>query len=179
MSIRAVRTGIDQLVAAGFVLKTPGKGGDNSNTTSYKLILPVNGDSPVRVDSLLNPNSLVHADSPTGESACTPPVNGGSPKPDKELDKEHWSPPDGINLQAWTEFEQHRREIKKPLSDLSRKKAVQVLIGKPFDEQQQMVDLTIANRWTGLFPLKTAQHQQSSKADPYPTRKKESVNAYL
>jgi len=60
----------------------------------------------------------------------------------------------GVAPEIWEEFEQHRKEIKKPLTELSRKKNMKVLNCLPGEIQKQTVDNTIANRWTGLFPPK-------------------------
>jgi hypothetical protein len=59
-----------------------------------------------------------------------------------------------INKEALEEFKQHRRDIKKPLSEMAIKKNIKVLEGCSHEEQQRIVDTTIANRWSGLFPLK-------------------------
>ena len=61
---------------------------------------------------------------------------------------------DNINKEALEEFKQHRRDIKKPLSEMAIKKNLKVLEGCSHEDQQRIVDTTIANRWSGLFPLK-------------------------
>lgn len=70
---------------------------------------------------------------------------------------------DWINPIAWAEFEAHRREIKKPLSELGRTKAMNALQGYDFNEQQIAIDKTIQNRWTGLFPEKLGGTHGTSK----------------
>jgi len=59
--------------------------------------------------------------------------------------------PENVNPESWQEFEQHRREIRSPLSLLAREKAMKVVAGLPFDEQASIIDQTIQNRWKGLF----------------------------
>ena len=61
--------------------------------------------------------------------------------------------PDWLNVKSWDEFEQHRRDIKKPMSDLARKMNLKVL-AKHQDKQAMIINLTIANRWVGLFEPK-------------------------
>jgi DNA replication protein DnaD len=61
---------------------------------------------------------------------------------------------DGINVQAWNEFEQHRKQIKKPLSNLARTKAMNLIKGFTQEEQQVCIDNSIQSRWAGLFPNK-------------------------
>lgn len=75
-----------------------------------------------------------------------------------------WILPKGINTQAWREFEEHRKEKRKPLSNLARTKACQILINKPSAQQQAIVDQTIVNNWTGLFEVRSQViHPSSSK----------------
>ena len=75
------------------------------------------------------------------------------PKKEKEKEKENIKVPKGIDLLAWSDFEQHRKEIRKPLTKLSRTKNQNILLDN-LEDQREIIDLTIQNRWTGLFPLK-------------------------
>jgi len=75
------------------------------------------------------------------------------PKETKEP-KEPFILPSGINKKAWGEFEQHRKEINKPLTDLARKKSVNILKDLSLDEQQTCINYSISGRYTGLFPQK-------------------------
>jgi hypothetical protein len=63
-----------------------------------------------------------------------------------------WTLPPTINAEVWSEFEQHRKEIKKPLKDLSRTKNANILLAMSSTMQRACVDKTIANGWAGLFP---------------------------
>jgi hypothetical protein len=79
-------------------------------------------------------------------------------------------PPTGFQLKenghswieetAWNEFVQHRKEIKKPLSDLAVKKLL-ALLSQFKTRQREIIDLSIRNRWTGLFAPKGPQINQS------------------
>jgi hypothetical protein len=60
--------------------------------------------------------------------------------------------PEWINRTAWEEFEQSRKEIKKPLTDLGRAKAVKILEGHSYNDQQTIIDYSINGRYAGLFP---------------------------
>lgn len=97
---------------------------------------------------------------PNPEKLGTSPVSGirippnPNPKPSQT-----WDIPSSVDRDAWEEFEQHRRDIRKPLTDLARRKNAKVLEGIPASEQRRIVDATIANRWTGLFPSKGQQSQ--------------------
>jgi hypothetical protein len=72
----------------------------------------------------------------------------------REEKRREWERPESVDKQAWQEFEQHRAEIKKPLTNQSRTKNANVLAEHPPAVQQEIVNTTIANRWTGLFPPK-------------------------
>jgi len=63
-----------------------------------------------------------------------------------------WEPPIGINLTAWDEFEEHRRSIRKPMTDQARTKAANLLLTLTPEQQQECVDYSITGRYTGLFP---------------------------
>jgi uncharacterized protein YdaU (DUF1376 family) len=65
-----------------------------------------------------------------------------------------WIMPDWINADAWAEFEDHRKQIRKPLRDLARKKAANLLRGLSHEQQQQCIDRSIQAGWAGLFPDK-------------------------
>lgn len=62
--------------------------------------------------------------------------------------------PYSVNAEAWAEFVQHRKDIRKPLTELAETKNLNILAKLTFDQQQEVVDQTIANRWTGLFAPK-------------------------
>jgi len=73
--------------------------------------------------------------------------------------------PQGVDEKAWNDFEQHRKEIRKPLTNLSRTKAANQLLGLSADQQRHCVDMTIQNRWQGLFPDK-AKNNSSTPTNP-------------
>jgi hypothetical protein len=58
-----------------------------------------------------------------------------------------------IDSEAWDDFVQHRREIKKPLTDLAVKKSIEFL-SQFKDRQREIIDTSIRCRWQGLFPPK-------------------------
>ena len=67
-----------------------------------------------------------------------------------------------INPGAWNDFVQHRREIKKPLTELATKKSIEFL-SKYKNRQREIIDISIRSRWQGLFPPKG--NQQNSTAE--------------
>ena len=73
-------------------------------------------------------------------------------KKEKAAPSKAWETPKGVNLIAWSEFEDHRKQIKKPLSDIARTKAANLLVNLTESDQQLCVDYSITGRYTGLFP---------------------------
>jgi hypothetical protein len=85
-------------------------------------------------------------------------------KKDKNIkNKPPYSPPKGMDLKnngygwidadAWDSFVEHRCSIKKPLSKKAAELSLNFLAKNQID-QKQIIETTIMNRWTGLFPVK-------------------------
>lgn len=66
-------------------------------------------------------------------------------------------------LDPFREYVEHRKQMKKPLTQLAAKKAFNQLqtMSPSIDEQIQIINNSIANGWQGLFPLKDRQVKQS------------------
>ena len=106
------------------------------------------------------PSSQIAAHAQASDAALTPkqqtpsPHLAGPPSPkacEPRIDlPRHLDTP--AFREAWAEFEQHRRQIKAPLTDLARRKLVKKL--SPFDEQTciQAFDASISSAWSGVFP---------------------------
>jgi uncharacterized protein YdaU (DUF1376 family) len=87
--------------------------------------------------------------------------------------------PDWIPSDAWNDFEDHRKTIRKPLTDKSRKLAVAELsklrdLGYPPDD---VLAQSILNGWTGLFPLKGFSRPGTNGS--HPPRKKTLIEQVL
>jgi len=74
-----------------------------------------------------------------------------------------WVPLKGLNINAWSEFEQHRKDIKKPMTHLAKTKAANSICSLSFEDQQTTVDKTIQSGWTGLYPDKAVQAKNTLK----------------
>jgi len=96
--------------------------------------------------------------------------NENNEKNEKKVTKT-WEPPEGLNLEAWQEFEQHRKDIKKPMTNLARTKAANQIIGLSSIDQQSTIDKSIASRWPGLYPDKV------TAAAGRPTREQQAAQA--
>ena len=89
-------------------------------------------------------------------------------KDKKVKNKPPYIPPGGIDLKSngngwidvdsWDAFVEHRQTIKKPLSEKAAKISLNFL-KKNISDQKAIIETTIMNRWTGLFPLKGGRPQ--------------------
>jgi len=63
--------------------------------------------------------------------------------------------PDWLPRELWDEFKQHRKEIKKQMTNLSEKKAIQKLIvlHEQCKDINEIINQSIMNGWTGLFEV--------------------------
>ncbi len=94
-------------------------------------------------------------------------TNNNDNNDNNDNNKPTWAIPDGINAKAWEEFEQHRKDIKKPMTDTARTKAANQIKNLTHEEQQATIDKTIQSRWTGLFPEKGNQGQLDISSQQY------------
>lgn len=60
--------------------------------------------------------------------------------------------PDWVDAEAWADFEAHRKEIKKPLTDRARELAVKKLACLNKEAQRKTINRSVESRWTGLHP---------------------------
>jgi phage replication O-like protein O len=75
--------------------------------------------------------------------------------------------PNGLNLIAWGEYLEHRRAIKaRKLKTVSVEKLAAWLVNQgDAKTQQQIVDQTVRNGWTGLFELKGGNGNAKNQAN--------------
>jgi len=68
---------------------------------------------------------------------------------------------------VFLEYVEHRMQIKKPMTQLAIKKAIQQLqkMTPSIDDQIQIINNSISNGWQGLFPLKDGPKQKLSEAE--------------
>ena len=69
-----------------------------------------------------------------------------------------------VSESVWADFVQHRKEINKPLTPLSKVKSANILKDLSHDQQRACVDKSISSRWAGLFPDKHAVKKSKSDA---------------
>lgn len=69
-------------------------------------------------------------------------------KPDKKITYPGW-----LDQEAWIEFREHRKQIKKPMSVLAEAKLLNKLDKlRAFESQKNIIDRSIESGWAGLFP---------------------------
>ena len=68
-----------------------------------------------------------------------------------------------LNQEAFDEWMQYRKEIKKPYkSQASVQKLIKKLAKYDYETQQKMVDQSMENGWQGLFEVKEEMKKKSS-----------------
>ena len=63
--------------------------------------------------------------------------------------------PEWVDKDSWSEWVQHRHEIRKPLTPLSAKKCL-ALLSDYRDRQKEIINNSIVNGWQGLWAPKSA-----------------------
>lgn len=94
----------------------------------------------------------------------------------KERKKASLSVPDFINHESWVEFEEHRKDMKKPLTDLARKKSFNLLKALSIDQQREVIDYSITGRYQGLFVDRVLQGKGGHHAGNIGFSKQESAS---
>lgn len=87
---------------------------------------------------------------PKKQVACEPYIDPYVLKPIIEI-------PEWLNKDLWEEFKQHRKTMKKPMSELSQKKTINQLekMKKNGEDVEAVINQSIANGWQGIFPNKS------------------------
>ncbi len=69
--------------------------------------------------------------------------------------------PDTINPTAWADWERHRKQRRKPISDRAAREQWALLSSLTHDQQAECISASIRNDWQGLFPEKFTQPRAS------------------
>jgi len=73
--------------------------------------------------------------------------------------------PEWLDLKAWTDWKQHRKEIRKPMTPLAEQKGIKKLKEMANGiTQRQIIDHCIANGYQGLFPPDRSKRAPESRA---------------
>lgn len=83
-----------------------------------------------------------------------------------------YAPPfEGLLLEKWNDWEKHRKEKRSPITPTARKQQIKLLGGRPPNEAIEILDYSLTNGYTGLFPekAKNNEHRIAIKTTPQPT----------
>ena len=94
-----------------------------------------------------------------------PRTKNHKPRTKNHKPKEEEALPLSLNMNAWDEFVLHRTQINKPMKALAKTKAVNILKDLPFDQQQNVVDYSIAGGYTGLFANQSQNNRGNGSAE--------------
>ncbi len=160
LSIQQTRTAMNKLIATGDIT--------TKSTNKYTLVTVVNYDHYQAKDNGATSKSTSKStnEQQTSNKRVTTNKNLKNLKNEKNIKRGAiYQLPEWVNGTAWLEFEEHRKNIRKPLSDLARAKTVNQLKGFTLDEQQTAIDTSIQSSWAGIFPKKLngANNGQSTK----------------
>lgn len=73
-----------------------------------------------------------------------------------------------VNYDAFTEWVEFRKDIKKPLTRISAKKQIKMLIKYTAEQQREMIDASIMNGYQGLFePKQQKQNNNNNSTDEW------------
>lgn len=67
--------------------------------------------------------------------------------------------PIGINIEAWDEWCEYRKATRKAVSSFAAKKQFKLLLRYTEEDQQAIIDHSIANDYQGLFELKISNNK--------------------
>ena len=73
--------------------------------------------------------------------------------------------PIGINIEAWDEWCEYRKATRKAVSSFAAKKQFKLLTRYTEEDQQAIIDHSIANDYQGLFELKINKPTQANTMD--------------
>lgn len=78
--------------------------------------------------------------------------------------------PEWLPAEQWADFVEHRKSKKSKLSDLATKKLISKLdkLRKEGNDIAAVLDQSVANDWTGVFPVKTGSNVHAFPGKPRP-----------
>lgn len=69
-------------------------------------------------------------------------------------------------LKTWSDFQEHRRQIKKKMTDLAKDRMLKKLGRYPVEIAINMLDTSIENGWQGVFEPKEYKQNGTDKSEP-------------
>ena len=98
---------------------------------------------------------------PIKEVVVEEPVSKIKQEVQEEVQVQYVEAPNGINQLLWNEWQDYRKQIKKPLTDKGLSIQLKLLCDNMMDHEE-IINNSIQNNWTGLFPLKKQKVTKSS-----------------
>lgn len=146
----STREGIRELEEIGYLTRT--KNGDGTLEMELFLVEPET-EKPSKDEP--------ETDSPTDGKAVgreSRPISNKESYKERNTSKKEVQVelPEWLNREKWEEWEQHRKEIKKKLTPLTVKKQIK-LLSNYIPIYDLIIEQSIQNGWTGLFPEKVDQ----------------------
>jgi len=89
---------------------------------------------------------------PADDHQTTTPNTNKKNNTNKKLTNSH---PDWLDKKLWAAFKEHRRKLRKPMTDYAEKLAIKKLekiMNETGCSQEQIINLAIEKGWQGLFP---------------------------
>ena len=88
---------------------------------------------------------------------------------DKKTEDVYAGLPDNLK-NTLNEFEEMRKSIKKPMTDVARKRLIrelQKLAGEDVQKMIEILDQSILNSWAGVYPIKNNNKTQQGSGNPF------------
>lgn len=164
LSERAVRNALRDLEASGLIQSQHRGGTSSSYLITPRQEMPPRHDVPPRQQV---PPTPARAAPHPGTTCRLPrhdvPPNRKEPSENRKGTKSKGADapavvvPDWIPGDAWTDWVSHRKSLRKPLTPKAAELAIRTLddLRQQRQSPQAVIEQSIANGWTGLFPLKS------------------------
>jgi hypothetical protein len=143
MSDRTIRTHIASLASQGLITVCEQRRPDGTQRSNLIYL-----NAPWIADQTAN-SAVCYQ---TANSAGYPANSAGHEPLNRTL--LNLSLPDAIDQQAWEEWSEYRKSVRKPISPKAATKQWALLAEYTPDQQRRMVGESIKNDWAGLFPPK-------------------------
>lgn len=166
---RTATRAIDRLVELGYLTRNRrGHGVSNMyRIGKVSAVVPIVGNDTSGDNDTSGIGSTamgVVAALPTGVVSALPPEPESLTRPiepDPSTQPKGEGLPDWLPAELWAQFQEHRRQLKKPMTDVAKTRAVAKLATLKAEghEPTDVLDQSIVNGWKGLFAVKGSKTQ--------------------
>ncbi|MDT8894211.1 hypothetical protein RSO41_06045 [Halomonas sp. I1] len=122
---------------------------------------PAQGRKNLRGGSEKNPSDVGKKSDPGSEKSPTDQDTSDHDTKDQDTSDQESALPDWLPADAWAELIEHRRQLKAPMNDLAKTKAINKLdkLRQDGSDPAAVIEQTIVNGWKGVFPVKANVHR--------------------